>query len=100
MRVLNRHCCHLVGWAEEAREGRVSSPVVHWEARALQAVTESGRRYALVGPPGFDPDATYVWTRWLRLNGSPSWKDETAAVLAMATSRNGGNDSAKEADSE
>jgi len=59
---------HLVGYAESCREGRVSSPVEAFDAATAMARTRSGRTYALAGPAGRNPDAEYVWRRWLRLN--------------------------------
>ena len=50
--------CH-VDWAE----GRVSTPVVHFDPKARLCMTASGRRYQLEGEPGFDPDGNYVFSR-------------------------------------
>lgn len=84
MRAENTGEQHLVGWAQDVREGRVSSPVVAWDPVKRLAVTRSGRVYELVGPPGLDDDALYVWQRWLKIHGSPGWADVTAEFMAQS----------------
>lgn len=64
---------HLVGRTD--REGRVSSPVVAWDKGNRTATTRSGRRYRLLGPPGRDADAEWVWSVWTHTNGIRSWLD-------------------------
>lgn len=71
---------HLIGYCVENREGRVSSVVRDLAPRELRARTETGRKYLLMGPPGGNIDAEYVWTRWAALNLVDSWKDVTAAI--------------------
>lgn len=56
---------HRWGWGE----GRVSTPIVSFDLKTLRGVTESGRVYQLVGPPGFDREADYVLGRWLFAQG-------------------------------
>ena len=51
----------LIGFHIEWREGRVSTPVTQFDPSTRQCVTQSGRRYELVGPPGFDPDGRHVY---------------------------------------
>jgi hypothetical protein len=87
VRVLDSGHWHLVGFAVDAREGRVSSPVVSLDQSERRAETKSGRVYLLEGPPGTHADALYVWERWLRLAGSPPWRDDTAAALAAGKPR-------------
>lgn len=60
---------HLCGWCLDDDEGRVSSQIVDWNPAVCHAITRSGRRYVLQGPPGRDPDAEYVLATWLALNG-------------------------------
>jgi hypothetical protein len=55
---------HLMGWAEY--EGRVSSPVKEYTSKTKTAVTASGRLYKLVGSPGHNKDAMYVFNTWIR----------------------------------
>jgi len=59
---------HLAGYAVEAREGRVTSAIVDIDLPTRKVRTASGRVYHLVGGPGFNGDAEYVWARWLRIN--------------------------------
>ena len=53
----------LVGYHVEWAEGRVSTPVVNFDPKTRQCMTASGRRYQLVGEPGFDPDGNYVFNQ-------------------------------------
>lgn len=55
---------HFVGYSDENHEGRVSSVIVNFDASTMCGVTKSGRIYKLVGKPGYNPDAGYVWNRW------------------------------------
>lgn len=71
---------HLVGYAIEAREGRVSSFVEFFDQASLRAVTSSGRTYQLEGRPGIDRDGEYVWRRWARINHATEFKDVSAEV--------------------
>lgn len=64
---------HFVGYCYE---GRVSSPVQEWDVETHIGVTRSGRRYRLIGEPGWNTDAMYVWGRWLAINDV----DKDAAV--------------------
>ena len=52
-------------------EGRVSSPVLQYDAKTHRGVTASGRIYELVGASGYNGDAQYVWNRWLGMMGNP-----------------------------
>lgn len=61
---------HLTGYVQQLGEGRVSSPVSDFYPAARTARSSSGRTYLLVGPTGHHPDAEYVWSHWLRLNGT------------------------------
>lgn len=73
---------HLVGCALPAREGRTSSEVLQFDVQQLRAVTGSGRVYELVGPPGHDDDAMYVWDRWRRIYELVEFTDVTELVWA------------------
>lgn len=57
---------HLVGYIGKISEGRVSSKIMSRNDRVL--TTRSGRKYRLVGEPGYDDDANYVWRRWCEFN--------------------------------
>ena len=71
---------HAVGWNTVEGEGRVSSPLKEVDTDARCAVSRSGRRYVLRGPPGHDSDALYVFQAWLALNRLTTWEDVTALV--------------------
>lgn len=60
---------HFVGYA--GYEGRVSSPIMEYDKNTHRGVSSSGRIYELVGEPGHNSDATYVWGRWLQMSDFP-----------------------------
>lgn len=67
---------HFVGYTlGRFGEGRVSSPVLEFDAETKKGVTASGRVYLLHGTSGFNPDAMYVWNRWLGLASEPEYTD-------------------------
>jgi hypothetical protein len=72
---------HFVGFNLASLDGRVSTPIVSFDADTRTGVTTSGRRYVLVGPGGFDKDAEYVW-RWAvgqwKLG---NWQDVSAKLV-------------------
>ena len=71
---LGEYTMHFNGYTLGAYgEGRVCSPVVEFDKNTMRGVTQSGRIYELVGAPGVNRDAEYVWRRWLGLNGSPEF---------------------------
>ena len=73
---------HLVGYNLTEDEGRVSSTITAYDPDRRRAMTESGRVYELVGRPGHDGDAEYVWRAWLRLLGEAvTWHDVTNEYL-------------------
>ena len=57
---------HFVGYNFAGREGRVSSPIVTFDAATMRGVTHTGRVYQLQGTPGLNGDAQYVLGRWQR----------------------------------
>lgn len=71
---------HLVGFCLERCEGRVSTAVVRLDPRQRVAVSASGRSYRLVGKPGFNRDADYVWQRWAAVNDIKAWTDVSPAI--------------------
>lgn len=73
---------HLVGYAVQAREGRVTSAIVEVDAVARTVRTVSGRRYLLRGRPSRDPDADYVWHHWLHINDATVLSEVTDQLLA------------------
>ncbi|WP_198419757.1 hypothetical protein [Geomonas edaphica] len=56
--------CHFVGYNSGNSEGRVSTPIETFDLATVRGVTQSGRIYKLVGPPGYDPDAEWVWAMY------------------------------------
>jgi ATP-dependent Lon protease len=65
---------HLVGYVARKGKGRVTSAIQSFDRDTMRIQTRSGRVYQLAGPPGFDPDAEYVWAHWKALN---QVRDET-----------------------
>ena len=76
-----RRSRHLVGCA--GGEGRVCSALARLDLTTLVAISGSGPFYLLQGPPGQDPDATYVWEQWTRLNRTTHMRDMTRALLRL-----------------
>ena len=76
-----RRTRHLVGRADG--EGRVCSALVSIDVMALTAVSRSGRMYRLRQPTGFDPDAQYVWSVWLRATRYTHSRDVTRSLLKL-----------------
>jgi hypothetical protein len=64
---------HFVGEVDGA--GRVSSKIVSFDKETNVGVTRSGRRYKLVGEPGYNSDAEYVWGAWKAINKVVDYTD-------------------------
>lgn len=77
----NEPTLHLVGYVASERGGRVTSPVVELNVPTLCAVTESGRMYRLVGAPGLNLDAEYVWECWKRISNVTVLRDATQSIV-------------------
>ena len=69
---------HFIGYDVAASEGRVSTAILQFDTQTRTGVTTSGRVYALLGSPGHDKDAHYVWSIWKRVNGVKAARDVTA----------------------
>lgn len=67
---------YFVGFNVDKRDGRVSTPIVSFDARTRIGFTSSGRRYHLFGKAGFDGDAEYVWNKVVAV-WNLEWKDVT-----------------------
>lgn len=69
---------HGVGWNGE---GRASTAIVEFLPRGtdedslIRFKTASGRLYELVGSPGLNGDAAYVWGVWKNINGITKAED-------------------------
>ena len=68
---------YFVGFDTVECDGRVSTPIVSFDARARLGLTSSGRRYRLLGRAGFDKDGEYVWNRVTTIRETQSWSDIT-----------------------
>ncbi|MDQ0621005.1 hypothetical protein J2778_006233 [Paraburkholderia graminis] len=75
---------HFVGRNALSYNGRVSSPIVGFDARNLRGTTASGRAYQLIGPAGFAGVSEYVWDAWCRRNAVASLEDVTQEFLRGA----------------
>lgn len=75
-------CWHVVGWCVEDQAGRVTSAIAGFDPVLHTAVTKSGRRYLLTGPPGDNGDADYTWHRWKHVHQVNAVLEVTGKVLA------------------
>lgn len=69
---------HLVGFNVADHEGRVSTAIQTLDPTTAQVTTRSGRIYELVGPPGCDKDAEWVWQKITSSN--LKWFDATEEI--------------------
>lgn len=72
---------HLVGYVEREGAGRVTSPLMGMDRITRTCTTRSCSSYRLVGAPGLNGDAEYVWRRWLRLWSAEVVRGATEDVL-------------------
>lgn len=72
---------HFVGVDMFDRSGRVSSPIVTFDAATMQGTTQTGRIYELVGQQGWSVQGEYVWMRWCELYDVTSYSDVTERLL-------------------
>lgn len=61
--------------------GRVSSAIVTFDKETMRGVTKSGRVYELVGLPGMNMDAEYVWSTWKVINKVTSEQNVTRELI-------------------
>lgn len=73
---------HFMGYCPENQEGRVSTAIVSFDPATGKGITVSGRVYQLLGYPGADRDADYVWHTWCRVNSVTSFVDVTDEVVS------------------
>ncbi|MFJ1260296.1 hypothetical protein [Cupriavidus sp. CuC1] len=74
---------HFIGYCVEARDSRVTTPILSFDAGAKTGVTASGRRYLLTGWPCFDSDAERVWSFYASHNGVTETKDVSVEYLSQ-----------------
>ncbi len=75
----------FVGYCVERCNGRVSTRIVELDVRARTGLTQSGRLYRLVGWPGIDKDAEYVWLSVAdTLGHGEAWTDVTEELFPDA----------------
>jgi ATP-dependent Lon protease len=74
---------HVVGYVARQGTGRVTSAIQSFDRDHQRITTSSGRVYQLEGPPGFDPDAEYVWAQWKALNHVRDETDVTQEYRLM-----------------
>lgn len=60
---------HLMGYCVEHGEGRTTTALVAGNGNYRRCITASGRQYTLIGPSGRNPDAEWVWSRFMRVTG-------------------------------
>jgi len=58
---------HFIGHSVEDDAGCVSTPITSYDSASGGGVTSNGRPYKLLGPPGHDEEAEYVWKYYERL---------------------------------
>jgi hypothetical protein len=58
---------HFIGHSGEENIGRVSTPISSFDRAKRTGRTLNGRVYKLLGPPGLDEDAVYVWEHYSRI---------------------------------
>jgi hypothetical protein len=72
---------HFVGYNITEGEGRTSSKIVSFDKNTKIGTTTSGRKYKLVGEPGMNGDAVYVFNKWCKINSVESYKDVSEDYL-------------------
>ncbi|HZR34082.1 MAG TPA: hypothetical protein VFA75_01820 [Nevskia sp.] len=61
--------CYFVGTRADNGDGRVSTPIVEFDAEHRRGRTRSGRVYELLGPSGRSRNGEYVWSLYKTANG-------------------------------
>lgn len=74
---------HFMGWQEAALQGRVTSAIQEFDPVQRCGRTRSGRVHRLMGGSGYNGDAGYTWSTWLRIYRLESCEDVTEAFEAM-----------------
>ncbi|CAN5244046.1 hypothetical protein BH10PSE16_BH10PSE16_42640 [soil metagenome] len=71
---------HFVGYSVQAQAGQVSSAIERLDPATMRGVTQSGRVYRLLGPPGCHEDAEHTWERWKSICGIADALDVTGSM--------------------
>jgi len=72
---------HFIGARLDNGTGRVSTAIVEFDPDGMTGVSQSGRVYELVGPPGWNENADYVWSVWRAVNRVSCYADVTDSAL-------------------
>lgn len=72
---------YFVGFNEINQDGRVSTPIQTFDSKTRVGITQSGRRYILVGRAGSHRDGDYVWSMVVAVRELGSWRDVTAELV-------------------
>jgi hypothetical protein len=72
---------HFIGARLDDGSGRVSTAIVEFDPDGMIGVSQSGRVYRLVGPPGWNENADYVWSAWRAVNRVACYADVTDSAL-------------------
>lgn len=71
---------HFVGYSVQSQAGQVSSAIERFDPTRMRGVTQSGRVYQLLGPPGCHGDAEHTWRRWKSICGLANAVDVTGSI--------------------
>lgn len=74
---------HFIGYNITEGAGRVSSAIQEFDIKNRRGITNSGRIYELLGDPGNNLDAEYVWNRWKVINTVIIEKNVTEEFLFL-----------------
>lgn len=74
---------HFIGRNADTFGGRVSTAIQSFDLASRRGRTQSGRVYELLGGPGIDLDAEYVWNNWCAVNSVVVSTDVTGVVLGQ-----------------
>lgn len=72
---------HVMGYAWQSQEGRVTSAISTMNLEKMIAKSQSGRLYALCGEPGYRAAAEFAWREWLVATGARVLGDVTQEFL-------------------
>ncbi len=77
---------HFIGHSVEDNIGRVSTPISAFDLATRMGKTMNGREYKLLGPPGLDDEAVYVWEHYSRIWRFAAAKDVSEEYLLPVSS--------------